>query len=106
MFDLLKQPYRTLSMIFMSLWLPSSAFAASSGMPWESPLQKIADSASGPVAKSVAVIAIVTAGLALAFGEGGGGLRRAIWIVFGLCVTFGATSFALPFLGFSSGAAF
>lgn len=85
------------------LSIPRFAHASSTGMPWEGPLQRIADSVSGPVAQSIAVLAIVAAGLALAFGEGGGGLRRGLWIVFGLSVAFAASSFFLSFFGFSSG---
>ena len=74
-----------------------SAFAQS--MPWETPLQRISDSVSGPVARALGVGAIVVTGLGLAFGEGGGGMRKGLWVVFGLCVTFAATSFFLSFFG-------
>ncbi len=70
--------------------ITSKAYAA--GMPWESPLKQIETSISGPTARSIAVVAIVAAGLALAWGEGGGGVRRGLWIVFGLSVAFAASS--------------
>ena len=92
--------------ITVYLLSPGLAHASSTGMPWEGPLQRIADSISGPVAQSIAVLAIVAAGLALSFGEGGGGVRRGLWIVFGLSVAFAASSFFLSFFGFASGAAF
>ena len=57
------------------LW-PAVAFAAGSNMPWEQPLQQVLDSVQGPVAKIIAVIIIITTGLALAFGETSGGFRR------------------------------
>ena len=86
--------------------LPVLAHASGSGLPWESPLQKILDSISGPVAKVVGVLAIVLTGLGLAFGEGGGLMRKALGIVFGLSIAFSASSFGLSFFGFSGGCAF
>ncbi len=84
----------------------SSAYAAGSGMPWEGPLEQILTSMSGPVAKAIGVLAIITTGLTLAFGEGGGGMRKMLWVVFGLTIAFAATSFFLSFFGFAAGAAF
>ena len=80
------------------------AHAAGTGMPWEQPLQQILDSLTGPVAKIVGVIAITLLGLALAFGESSGGLRRLIQIVFGLSIAFTASSFFLSFFSFGGGA--
>ena len=73
-------------------------------MPWEQPLQQILDSLTGPVAKIVGVIAITILGLALAFGETSGGLKRLIQIVFGLSIAFTASSFFLSFFSFGGGA--
>ena len=80
------------------------AYAAGSSMPWEQPLQQILDSVQGPVAKIVAVIIIITTGLALAFGDSSGGFRKLIQIVFGLSIAFAASSFFLSFFSFSGGA--
>jgi type IV secretion system protein VirB2 len=87
-----------------ALLLPLSAQAAGSGMPWEEPLQKILESVEGPVAKIIAVLVIITTGLALAFGETAGGFRKLIQIVFGLSIAFAASSFFLSFLSFGGGA--
>jgi type IV secretion system protein VirB2 len=80
--------------------------AAGSGMPWEGPLQKILDSFAGPVAKIIGVLAIILTGCAMAFGEGGGGMKKLIQIVFGLSIAFTAASFGLTFFGFAGGCAF
>ena len=85
------------------LW-PGFALAAGSNMPWEQPLTQILDSIQGPVAKIIAVIIIVGSGLALAFGETSGGMRRLIQIVFGLSIAFAASSFFLTFFNFAGGA--
>ncbi len=84
--------------------LTQNVYAAGSGMPWEGPLEQILDSMSGPVARAIGVIAIIVTGLTLAFGEGGGGMRKMLWVVFGLSIAFSATSFFLSFFGFSAGA--
>lgn len=88
----------------VTLILPVTAMAAGSGMPWEEPLQQVLESVQGPVAKIVAVLIIITTGLALAFGETSGGFRKLIQIVFGLSIAFAASSFFLSFFSFGGGA--
>jgi type IV secretory pathway VirB2 component (pilin) len=93
-----------LLMAAAALVFPTVAMASGSGMPWEEPLQQILESVQGPVAKIVAVIIIITTGLALAFGETSGGFRKLIQIVFGLSIAFAASSFFLSFFSFGGGA--
>jgi type IV secretion system protein TrbC len=88
----------------LSLAVAASAHAAGSGMPWEAPLQSVLESVQGPVAKIIAVLIIITTGLALAFGESNGGFRKLIQIVFGLSIAFAASSFFLSFFSFGGGA--
>jgi type IV secretion system protein VirB2 len=64
----------------------------------------LAESIQGPVARIVAVIIIISTGLALAFGDTSGGFRKLIQIVFGLSIAFAASSFFLSFFSFSGGA--
>ncbi|WP_428410570.1 TrbC/VirB2 family protein [Hyphococcus sp.] len=85
-------------------FLVGTANAAGSGMPWEGPLDQILQSIEGPVARIAAVIVIIMTGLALAFGESSGGMRKLIQIVFGLSIAFAATSFFLAFFSFGGGA--
>ncbi len=102
-------PFRavvTLALAGGVLLLPMAAHASGSGMPWESVLEQILESITGPVAKVLSVIAILATGLAMAFGEGGGGMRKLLMVVMGLSISFAATSFFLPFFGFSGGAGF
>lgn len=84
--------------------IQTSAWAAGSSMPWEGPLTKILQSIEGPVAKIISVMIIISTGLALAFGDSSGGVRRLIQIVFGLSIAFAASSFFLSFFSFSGGA--
>ena len=84
--------------------LSAPAYAAGSGMPWEGPLDQILASIEGPVARIVSVIIITLTGLALAFGETSGGMRKLIQIVFGLSIAFAASSFFLTFFSFGGGA--
>jgi len=99
---------RRLAAVSISLGLvlgaAAVAHAAGSGMPWEEPLQQVLESIQGPVAKIVAVLIIITTGLALAFGETSGGFRKLIQIVFGLSIAFAASSFFLSFFSFGGGA--
>ena len=86
------------------LGFAAAAHATGSGMPWEEPLQAVLESVQGPVARIVAVLIIITTGLALAFGETSGGFRKLIQIVFGLSIAFAASSFFISFFNFAGGA--
>lgn len=88
----------------LMLLLAGTTQAAGSSMPWEGPLTSILESIQGPVARIVAVIIIISTGLALAFGDTSGGFRKLIQIVFGLSIAFAASSFFLSFFSFSGGA--
>lgn len=91
-------------MLGLSITMTSRAYASGAGMPWEQPLQQVLESVQGPVAKIVAVLIIISTGLALAFGETAGGFRKLIQIIFGLSIAFAASSFFLSFFSFGGGA--
>lgn len=71
-----------------ALMAPSLAFATSTGtaMPWDSPLQAISQSISGPVAYVIVVLGIVVGGGTLIFGGDLNGFARSVLLV----VAFGA----------------
>ena len=102
--------FRKLPLI-IALWLLDAQilFATtidSTGLPWESPLEKILHSITGPVTKILGVIVIVIAGLGIAFGEAGSGMRRIFQIVFGLSIAFTATSLVVTLFGATGGVTF
>lgn len=82
----------------------SELFASDTGMPWEDPLNQITDSLTGPVARSVGLLALASTGLALAMGEAGGIFRRLVQVVFGLSIAFSAASWGMTLFGTASGA--
>ena len=94
-----------IAQLLMLGWLllhPAVALGDPGGaMPWEGPLQQLIDSLTGPVAKGIGIAAIVCLGLGIAFSEGGSMLRKALFVVMGLALTFSAATWALPFLGFN-----
>lgn len=93
----------------VALALSEPAYATTTGstaMPWEAPLQTVADSITGPVAKAIGIIAIAITGLGFAFAEGGSALRKGLGIVFGLAIAFTATTFLTSFFSLTSGAVF
>jgi type IV secretion system protein VirB2 len=95
--------------VFITFATSASTFAGTTGgtaMPWETPLQTVEASLSGPVAKAVGIIAIVVTGLGFAFAEGGSAMRKGIGIVFGLAIAFTATTFITSFFNVTSGAVF
>lgn len=70
--------------VLVLLFMPDFAHAAGAGgggMPWESPLQKLIDSLTGPVAIGVSILCILAAGLVLAFGGEITGFVRTLIVV-------------------------
>ena len=94
----------SLTALSLGLFAAAPAFAAGSGMPWETPLENVVDSVTGPVARAAAVIAIVMAGVTIIFSEGGGGVRKLAFVGLGIAIMFAAVSFFLDFFGFAGGA--
>ena len=93
--------------VVLSLAFPALAGTTSgTAMPWETPLQTVQESITGPVAKAIGIIAIAVTGIGFAFSEGGSALRKGIGIVFGLAVVFTATTFVSSFFNITSGAVF
>ena len=69
-----------------------SNIAAAQSMPWDSTLSKLQAALSGPTARTILILAIVSAGLAFAIGESGSFFRRCAAAVFGGAIAIGASS--------------
>ncbi len=70
---MLRKPYPILAIIMIagisiSLSEPALASSGGGGLPWESPLQQIQQSITGPVAGLIALAAVAIAGAMLIFG--------------------------------------
>ena len=70
---------RFVALVFTLLMLPAVAFAQS---PWERAASNLALTFTGPLARSLALVAIVIGGLLFMFGESGA-KRQISGIVFG-----------------------
>ncbi|MBI4723812.1 MAG: TrbC/VirB2 family protein [Rhodomicrobium sp.] len=74
-----------MALLVLLILLPDQALAASTGgggLQWETPLQKIRDSITGPVAYAVSLMGIVVTGAILVFGgEINEFVRRIIMLV-------------------------
>lgn len=90
---------KVINIALLSLAIFAQTALADTGLPWESPLQKIMASLTGPVAKVLGVIAIVLAGFGIAFGEAGSGVRRLFQVVLGLSIAFTASSIVATLFG-------
>lgn len=106
MTKLVRRGVSYISWLSLLLMVHAQAYATKTGLPWEGPLQKIANSITGPVAKIVGVLAIVLAGFGIAFGEAGSGMRRLFQIVLGLSIAFTASSLIVDLFGFTGGTTF
>lgn len=60
--------------------------------PWEHSVQQLQQAFTGPIAKGLALVAIVVGGLTFAFGEGQG-KKLLAGIIFGLGMAVGAVNF-------------
>ena len=61
-------------------------------MPWDSVLQSLLSSVLTVILPVIGTIAVIVAGLSLAFGESGSFLRTALGIIFGLGIVFSAAT--------------
>ena len=77
--------------IVLTVFVSDSAFAAS--LPWESGLDKLKNSLSGPVASGIALVGIIAAGGMLIFGgEISGFMKSIVYLVLVICLIIGANS--------------
>src|ERR1051326_65247 len=77
----------------LMLALAAPAYAqAGGGSPWENAVNVLQTAFTGPIAKGLALVAIVVGGLTFAFGEGGG-KKNFAGIVFGLGMAVLAVNF-------------
>jgi type IV secretory pathway VirB2 component (pilin) len=76
-----------------TLAMAASAFAQAQGnSPWENAVNVLQTAFTGPIAKGLALVAIVIGGLTFAFGEGAG-KKTFAGIVFGLGMAVLAVNF-------------
>src|SRR5258708_130424 len=72
-------------MLVLLILLPDQALASTTGgagLPWETPLQKVRDSITGPVAYAMSLLGIVVTGAVLVFGgEINEFVRRVIMLI-------------------------
>lgn len=98
--------YRCALLLVAGLFLmspASPAYAAGSGMPWESVIEKLIISLTGPVAQGVMTAAVIALGFGFAFSEGAF-MRRVLGVVLGGAIALAASSILLDLFGFSAGA--
>lgn len=77
---------------------PALASSGGGGLPWESPLQQIQQSITGPVAGAIALAAVAIAGGMLIFGgELNDFARRLMYIVLVAGILLGATQIVALF---------
>ncbi|GLR87725.1 TrbC/VirB2 family protein [Bradyrhizobium iriomotense] len=87
--------------VLLALLILDPAFASTSGggnLPWESPLQQIQQSITGPVAGFIALAAVAVAGGMLIFGgELNDFARRLMYVVLVAGILLGATQIVALF---------
>lgn len=98
---LIKRHQKEILFVGLFLIIALTGMASSTDMPWEGPLDKLLKSFTGPVAKTVSILALCACGGMMAFGEMGSAMKRMLNIVFGISVIFAASTWGLSFFGFS-----
>ncbi len=71
--------------------LVGAALAHAQASPWETAVQRLEAAFTGPIAKGLALVAIVVGGLSMAYGEGN--KKMIAGLVFGLGMAVGAVNF-------------
>ena len=93
-----------LLLLTVFLILATGAMASATNMPWEGSLDKLLKSLTGPVARTVIILALAGTGGTLAFGETPSAIKRMLQIVFGATIIFAAGSWGPTFFGFTGSA--
>src|ERR1700687_4902502 len=88
----LKQAVRSLSIVAVSLFLASPAFAQAGNSPWENAVNVLQQAFTSTIARGLSLVAIVVAGLTFAFGEGGS-KRVLAGVLFGVGMAIAAVNF-------------
>lgn len=71
-------------------------------LPWDAPLQTVAQSLTGPVALAVAVVALAVTGMVLVFGgELTDFAKRALYVVMAIAFLVGGTAFMNTLFNFT-----
>jgi type IV secretory pathway VirB2 component (pilin) len=88
-----KRNSRFVTGLAVSLALAAPSYAQVQGAsPWENAVNVLQQSFTGPIAKGLALVAIVIGGLTFAFGEGGG-KRTFAGLIFGIGMAVLAVNF-------------
>ena len=91
------------ALLIVAVLMPDQAYASAGGgggLPYESWLESLRQSVTGPVAFAVAIIGIVVAGAVLIFGgELNGFFRTLVFIVLVMALIIGAQNMMSTFFG-------
>ena len=87
--------------LLVLLFSVSAQASTTSQYPWAQTLQNIMSSMDGPVAYSCAGIAVVMAGLSMAFLDLQGGAKKFVQAALGISIAFGAVTLLTSFFTFS-----
>ena len=91
---MLNKNIHSLFILSFALAGPEVALAASTGLPWETPLEIVRDSLTGPVAMTISVMGIaVTGGTLVWGGELSEFARRACMLTLAISFLVGGSSF-------------
>ncbi|NTW15842.1 MAG: TrbC/VirB2 family protein [Syntrophaceae bacterium] len=99
----IKSVYIAVFAVILNVIISVPVYASSAGMPWEPPLSALLDSLTGPVSRVLGAVSIIGLGIGIAFSDGGGMMRKALWVVMGLAIAFNAVSWGLGFMGYGGG---
>lgn len=94
--------YRALALAIPLMMIPQIAFAAFTGMPWETPVESVTNSIAGPVLKAAMTLFIIGAGIAFA-RSADAGVQKFTGLIFGGSIA-GAVLFMLGFFKIGAGA--
>lgn len=76
----------TILLFFFFLLFSTSVLAASTGMPWENPLDYILRSLHGKVAVGISMLSLAVFAIGLMHGETGGWIKRGLVIGLGISI--------------------
>lgn len=80
------QRFASLSLLVVIGQMMFMGSAMAAGLPWETGIARFAQSLCGPTAKAIGVIAFVSAGIAIGFGEVKGWIHNLLIVMIGVSI--------------------
>ena len=83
------------------IWSLTARASSTTSLPWDSPMQTLVNSLTGPVLLGISILAVMLCGLMLAYGDFSSTGKRIVSVVMGISLACAAPSVVVTWFHFS-----